>query len=64
MDSSIIIIGAGAAGLMAALELAKKNWAVTLLEARPGTGGRIRPSVPGFKGIAEPGAELYMAVCL
>jgi monoamine oxidase len=37
----IIVIGAGAAGLMAALELLKAGHAVTILEARERTGGRI-----------------------
>lgn len=41
MDNSIIIIGAGASGLMAARTLAKAGKKVTVLEARNRTGGRI-----------------------
>src|SRR5690349_173312 len=37
----IIIIGAGAAGLLAARELSKNGINVTILEARDRTGGRI-----------------------
>ncbi len=57
MDQSIVIIGAGAAGLMAAYELASRDYRVTVLEARESTGGRIRAPLPGFTGVAEPGAE-------
>lgn len=38
----VIIIGGGAAGLMAALELCRKGKNVMMLEAAPQTGGRIR----------------------
>lgn len=40
-QSDILIIGAGACGLMAAKELSAKGKKVTLLEARNRTGGRI-----------------------
>jgi monoamine oxidase len=40
---NIIIIGAGAAGLMAARELARAGKRVTILEARDRYGGRIAP---------------------
>lgn len=39
----IIIIGAGAAGLMAARELAKAGKKVCILEARDRIGGRVFP---------------------
>lgn len=38
---SIIVIGAGVAGLKAAADLAAKGYAVTVLESRDRTGGRI-----------------------
>ena len=41
VKTDIIIIGAGAAGLMAALKLSAKNKNVIVLEARDRIGGRI-----------------------
>lgn len=41
MENSIIVIGAGAAGLMAAYTLVKADKKVIMLEARERTGGRI-----------------------
>jgi monoamine oxidase len=57
----VIIIGAGAAGLMAARQLSAAGHRVTILEARPASGGRIftlpaRQSA-GFSVTAEGGAE-------
>jgi len=56
--SDFVIIGAGAAGLMAARELARSGKKVTLLEARDRCGGRI-DSLPAkeFGYPAEGGAE-------
>ncbi|MBV9562583.1 MAG: FAD-dependent oxidoreductase, partial [Bradyrhizobium sp.] len=54
----IVIIGAGAAGLMAARELAQAGRKVTILEARDRCGGRIHPlDVKEFGYEAEAGAE-------
>ena len=57
MDS-IIIIGAGAAGLMAAYELSKHNKNIILLEAKNRLGGRIHTVYdPAFSQHLETGAE-------
>ena len=54
----IVVIGAGAAGLMAARELARAGRRVTLLEARDRCGGRIDPLPAAEFGYpAEGGAE-------
>jgi monoamine oxidase len=58
-QSDIVVIGAGAAGLAAARELAKAGKSVTILEARTRTGGRIHTIYPpsGFSRPMESGAE-------
>src|SRR5215831_1227642 len=57
-NSHFLIVGAGAAGLMAARELARSNKKVTVLEARDRCGGRIYPlSAQEFGYPAEGGAE-------
>jgi monoamine oxidase len=54
----IVIVGAGAAGLMAASELARAGKRVTILEARERCGGRIWPLPEAeFGYVAEGGAE-------
>jgi len=42
----IVVVGAGAAGLMAARELARAGKRVTIVEARDRCGGRIHPPAP------------------
>jgi monoamine oxidase len=54
----IIVIGAGAAGLMAARELGRAGKRVTILEARDRCGGRVDPlPAAEFGYAAEGGAE-------
>ncbi len=56
--SDVIVIGAGACGLMAAKELSDKGKKVTVLEAKPHAGGRIYTIVSGgFVQPVETGAE-------
>lgn len=57
-QQSVIIIGAGMAGLTAAYELHKAGWSVTVLEARDRVGGRVH-TVRSFSNglIAEGGGE-------
>jgi monoamine oxidase len=58
MSSSVIIIGAGAAGLMAARELSAKGQRVTILEARNRAGGRMHTiHSAAFTVPVEAGAE-------
>jgi monoamine oxidase len=58
MSSRILIIGAGAAGLIAARRLAAEGFSVILLEAAALPGGRIHSfPIPGFTGLVEAGAE-------
>ena len=54
----IVVIGAGAAGLMAARELGRAGKKVTILEARDRCGGRIHPLPAAEFGYpVEGGAE-------
>lgn len=58
MEHSIIIIGAGAAGLFAARKLSAAGHSVTVLEGGDRTGGRIFTTQPaGFVQPIEEGAE-------
>ncbi len=57
-STAILIIGAGAAGLMAARELSKAGKKVIILEARDRIGGRIWPvDNVGFDAVIQAGAE-------
>jgi len=57
MSYKVIIIGAGASGLMAARMLAEKNHSVMVVEARNRIGGRIHTLRGGFSQPMEAGAE-------
>lgn len=57
-DTDVIVIGAGAAGLMAALQLAQAGQSILILEATPRIGGRINTlRGNGFSQPVEAGAE-------
>jgi monoamine oxidase len=57
-QKQVIVIGAGAAGLMAARQLLLAGHKVTLIEARERAGGRIYTVIePGFSKPVELGAE-------
>lgn len=55
--SHVLVIGAGAAGLMAGITLAKNGHTVTVVEANDRTGGRIHTWTQGFSRPVELGAE-------
>src|SRR6516162_977195 len=58
MQDEIIVIGAGAAGLMVAMELLREGKQVRIIEARNRIGGRIFTSEErGFSMHIEAGAE-------
>ena len=57
MASSIIIIGAGVSGLLAARRLSEAGFIVTVLEAAGRPGGRIMTISEGFSSVVEGGAE-------
>jgi monoamine oxidase len=59
-----VVIGAGLAGLAAAYELQRAGHNVTVLEARPFPGGRVRTLREGFADglYAEAGGQAYYPV--
>lgn len=56
-DPEVIVVGAGAAGLMCARELAQQGKKVVILEARDRVGGRIWQVDDGFGFPVQAGAE-------
>lgn len=57
MAENIIVVGAGAAGLKAASDLATRNYRVTVVEARDRIGGRIHTMSGHFSRPVDVGAE-------
>lgn len=58
VDCDVVILGAGAAGLTVAKELAGTDLQITLLEARDRVGGRVQSvHLPGWSVPLEAGAE-------
>src|SRR4030088_1783858 len=58
--NDIVVIGAGAAGLMAARELGRSGRKVTVLEARDRCGGRIHPLPSAGFGCPETGGAEFV----
>jgi monoamine oxidase len=58
IDKSVVVIGAGLAGLACAFELSRKGHKVLILEARARIGGRVKTMDLGG-GLAEAGGELF-----
>lgn len=57
-DPDAVVLGAGAAGLAAALQLARRGYDVVVVEARNRVGGRVwSQSIDGIQTPAELGAE-------
>lgn len=48
-DTRIAVIGAGPAGIMAAFDLLKKGYKVTIFEAGPEPGGMMNMGIPAFR---------------
>ena len=48
-DARVAVIGAGPAGIMAAFDLSKKGYQVTIFEAGPEPGGMMNRAIPAFR---------------
>jgi heterodisulfide reductase subunit A-like polyferredoxin len=48
-DEKIAVIGSGPAGLVAAYELVKKGYPVTILESQNEVGGMLKMGIPGYR---------------
>ena len=60
---TVVVIGAGPAGLSAALHLQRNNVEVTILEARDRVGGRVNShSAPGFGAPVDLGASIITGI--
>ena len=60
--TSVLVIGAGFAGVTTALQLQKKGYIVTVLEARDRPGGRVHSLATAEGGVVELGAAVLMGV--
>jgi monoamine oxidase len=60
-DMSVVVVGAGLAGLTAALELEAAGAAVTVLEARDRVGGRMH-GIPVSSSVVVDGGAAYLGV--
>lgn len=59
-EKSVVVIGAGLAGLSAAYQLHKAGWAVTVLEARNRVGGRVYSMREFSNGLVAEGGGEYI----
>eukprot|EP00908_Phaeocystis_cordata_P007472 Transcript_18117.p1 GENE.Transcript_18117~~Transcript_18117.p1 ORF type:complete len:555 (-),score=281.58 Transcript_18117:316-1980(-) len=60
--TSVLVVGGGFAGVTAAIQLQKRGYVVTLLEARERIGGRVHSMATEEGGVVELGAAVLMGV--
>jgi len=60
--TSVLVVGAGFAGVTTALQLQKKGYVVSVLEARDRPGGRVHSLATAEGGVVELGAAVLMGV--